>query len=249
MLTSLQGQIALVTGATRGIGKAIALELGREGVIVIGTATSENGAAEIRKYFAAAGIAGEGVVLNVTDAAGCEALVDEIAKKHSAVSILVNNAGITRDNLAMRMKDEEWDDVMETNLKAVFRLSRLVMRGMMKARWGRIINVTSVVGAAGNPGQANYAAAKAGVAGMTRALAQELGSRNVTVNCVAPGFIDTDMTRVLPEEQKDALLKRIPLNRLGHADEVAAAVAFLAGPKAGYVSGTTLHVNGGMYMS
>jgi 3-oxoacyl-[acyl-carrier protein] reductase len=244
----LNGQIALVTGATRGIGKAIALELGHLGATVIGTATSAAGAAEIQKNLDTASIAGWGVVLNVTDAAACEALIDDIAKKYSSVSILVNNAGITRDNLSMRMKDDEWDDVMNTNLKSVFRLCRLVMRGMMKARAGRIINITSVVGAAGNPGQANYAAAKAGVAGMTRALAQELGSRNITVNCVAPGFIDTDMTRVLPEEQKEALLHKIPLNRLGHADEVAAAVAFLASPKAGYVSGTTLHVNGGMYM-
>lgn len=244
----LDGQIALVTGATRGIGKAISLELGRLGATVIGTATSSTGAAEIQKTLETAGIKGWGTMLNVTDAAACETLVDEIATKYSSVSILVNNAGITRDNISLRMKDEEWDDVMDTNLKSVFRLSRLVMRGMMKARNGRIINITSVVGAAGNPGQANYAAAKAGVAGMTRALAQELGSRNITVNCVAPGFIDTDMTRALTEEQKTALLHKIPLNRLGHADEVAAAVAFLASPKAAYVSGTTLHVNGGMYM-
>lgn len=244
----LNGQVALVTGATRGIGKAIVLELGRLGATVIGTATSEAGAMEIQKTFDTANMAGWGTVLNVTDGAACEALIDEIGKKYSPVGILVNNAGITRDNLAMRMKDDEWDEVMETNLKAVFRLSRLVMRGMMKARNGRIINITSVVGAAGNPGQANYAAAKAGVAGMTRALAQELGSRNITVNCVAPGFIDTDMTRALSEEQKEALLHKIPLNRLGQADEVAAAVAFLASPKAAYVSGTTLHVNGGMYM-
>ena len=247
-MTLLSGQVALVTGATRGIGKAIAMELGGQGATVIGTATSENGVGEIQKYFDAAGISGVGKRLNVTDAAACEALVDDITRNYSAVSILVNNAGITRDNLAMRMKDDEWDDVIDTNLKAVFRLSRLVMRGMMKARSGRIINITSVVGASGNPGQANYAAAKAGVAGMTRALAQELGSRNITVNCVAPGFIDTDMTRVLPEDQKEALLHKIPLNRLGHVDEVAAAVAFLASPKAAYISGTTLHVNGGMYM-
>ena len=244
----LDGQIVLVSGATRGIGKAIALELGRLGATVIGTATSEAGATEIQKFLDAANITGWGAVLNVTDATACETLVEEISKKYSPVSVLVNNAGITRDNLAMRMKDGEWDEVMDTNLKAVFRMCRLVMRGMMKARSGRIISITSVVGAAGNPGQANYAAAKAGVAGMTRALAQELGSRNITVNCVAPGFIDTDMTRVLPEEQNEALLHKIPLNRLGQADEVAAAVAFLASPKAGYVSGTTLHVNGGMYM-
>ena len=244
----MNGQVALVTGATRGIGKAIALELGQMGATVIGTATSAEGAAEIQKFLDAANIKGWGTALNVTDAAGCEALIDEIGKKFAPVCILVNNAGITRDNLALRMNDGEWDDVIDTNLKAVFRMSRLVMRGMMKARYGRIVNITSVVGAAGNPGQANYAAAKAGVAGMTRALAQELGSRNITVNCVAPGFIDTDMTRALTEEQKAGLLTKIPLNRLGQAEEVAAAVAFLAGPKASYVTGTTLHVNGGMYM-
>ena len=245
---TLNGQIALVTGATRGIGKAIALELGRQGATVIGTATTAAGAADIQAMFEAAGTAGKGVILNVTDATASEALVDAITRQYSAINILVNNAGITRDNLALRMKDEEWDVVMDTNLKAVFRMSRLVMRGMMKARAGRIINITSVIGASGNPGQVNYAAAKAGVAGMTRALAQELGSRNITVNCVAPGFIDTDMTSALPEQQKEALLRKIPLNRLGQADEVAAAVVFLASPKAAYISGTTIHVNGGMYM-
>lgn len=244
----LKNQIALVTGASRGIGRAIALELGAQGATVIGTATSEAGAADIQKALDAAGVVGWGAVLNVTDNACAEALLAEIEKRFGTVSVLVNNAGITRDNLAMRMKDEEWDDVAETNLKAVFRMCKLVMRGMMKARTGRIINITSVVGAAGNPGQANYAAAKAGVAGMTRALAQELGSRNITVNCVAPGFIDTDMTKALPDAQKDALLGKIALNRLGQADEVAAAVAFLASPKAGYITGTELHVNGGMYM-
>ena len=244
----LKGQVALVTGASRGIGRAIALDLGREGATVIGTATSEAGAAEIQKVLDAAQVQGWGAVLNVTDAASCDAVMREIEKRFGAVSVLVNNAGITRDNLAMRMKDEEWDAVIETNLKAVFRLSKAVMRGMMKARHGRIINITSVVGSSGNPGQANYAAAKAGVAGMSRALARELGSRNITVNCVAPGFIDTDMTRALPDVQRDALLGQIPLGRLGHADEIAAAVAFLASPRAGYVTGTTLHVNGGMYM-
>lgn len=244
----LKGQVALVTGASRGIGRAIALDLGREGATVIGTATSEAGAAEIQKVLDAAQVQGWGAVLNVTDAASCDAVMREIEKRFGAVSVLVNNAGITRDNLAMRMKDEEWDAVIETNLKAVFRLSRAVMRGMMKARHGRIINITSVVGSSGNPGQANYAAAKAGVAGMSRALARELGSRNITVNCVAPGFIDTDMTRALPDAQRDALLGQIPLGRLGHADEIAAAVAFLASPRAGYVTGTTLHVNGGMFM-
>ena len=245
----LTGQVALVTGASRGIGRAIAVELGKMGATVIGTATTAEGAADIQKGLDAAGIKGLGAALNVTDAAACEALLGEIEGKFGTVGILVNNAGITRDNLAMRMKDDEWDAVIDTNLKAVFRLSKLVMRGMMKARTGRIINITSVVGAAGNPGQANYAAAKAGVAGMTRALAQELGSRNITVNCIAPGFIDTDMTKALPEAQRDALLTKIPLGRLGQADEIAAAVGFLASPRASYVTGVTLHVNGGMYMS
>jgi len=249
MSFSLEGQVALVTGASRGIGRAVALELGRLGATVVGTATSESGAADIGKALAEAGIQGAGMALNVTDAAACEALVGEVEKRFGAVGILVNNAGITRDNLAMRMKDDEWDQVIETNLKAVFRLSRLVMRGMMKARFGRIINITSVVGEAGNPGQANYAAAKAGVAGMSRALAQELGSRNITVNCVAPGFIDTDMTRALPDAQRDALLGKIPLGRLGQPDEIAATVAFLASKSAGYITGTTLNVNGGMYMA
>ncbi len=244
----LKGQIALVTGASRGIGRAIALDLGREGATVIGTATTETGAADIQKAIEAASIQGWGAVLNVTDAAACEAVMGEIEKRYGSVSVLVNNAGITRDNLAMRMKDDEWDAVIETNLKAVFRLSKAVMRGMMKARYGRIINITSVVGSSGNPGQANYAAAKAGVAGMSRALARELGSRNITVNCVAPGFIDTDMTKALSDAQRDALLGQIPLGRLGHSDEIAAAVAFLASPRAGYITGTTLHVNGGMYM-
>ncbi len=249
MSFSLEGQIALVTGASRGIGRAVALELARLGATVVGTATSDEGAAGIGKAIGDAGGKGAGLRLDVTDAAACEALVGEIEKRFGAVGILVNNAGITHDNLAMRMKDEEWDAVLDTNLKAVFRLSRLVMRGMMKARGGRIINITSVVGSAGNPGQANYAAAKAGVAGMSRALARELGSRNITVNCVAPGFIDTDMTRALPDAARDALLGQIALGRLGRPEEIAGAVAFLASPAAAYVTGTTLHVNGGMYMS
>ena len=249
MSFSLEGRVALVTGASRGIGRAVALELGRLGAIVVGTATSESGAADIDKALADAGVKGGGMALNVTDAAACEALVGEIEKRFGAIGILVNNAGITRDNLAMRMKDEEWDAVIDTNLRAVFRMSKLVMRGMMKARNGRIINITSVVASSGNPGQANYAAAKAGVAGMTRALARELGSRNITVNCVAPGFIDTDMTRALPEAARDALLGNIALGRLGRPEEIAGAVAFLASPAAAYVTGTTLHVNGGMYMS
>ncbi|WP_454691020.1 3-oxoacyl-ACP reductase FabG [Achromobacter aloeverae] len=241
----LQGKLALVTGATRGIGKAIAHELAVRGATVVGTATSESGAQAIGDALAPHG--GRGVVLNVTDAAACDALLETLAKD-GGPHILVNNAGITRDTLAMRMKDEDWDAVIDTNLAAVFRLSRGVMRVMMKARWGRIINVTSVVGSSGNPGQANYAAAKAGVAGMSRALARELGSRGITVNCVAPGFVDTDMTRVLGESQTAALLQQIPLGRLGSPSDIAHAVAFLAGPHAGYITGTTLHVNGGMYM-
>jgi 3-oxoacyl-[acyl-carrier protein] reductase len=240
---SLQGKVALVTGASRGIGQAIAAELAKQGAKVIGTATSESGAAGISQT----GLVGR--ILNVRDAAQTDALVESIAKEFGDVLILVNNAGITRDNLALRMKDAEWDEVMETNLRAVFRLSRAVMRGMMKARWGRMINITSVVGASGNPGQANYAAAKAAVVGMTKSLAREIGSRNITVNCVAPGFIDTDMTRVLPDEQKKALLTQIPLGRLGRVEDIAAAVGYLASPGADYVTGTVLHVNGGMYMS
>ena len=248
MSDTLKGQVALVTGATRGIGRAIALELGRQGATVVGTATTAPGAQSITEALAQAGIAGRGEPLDVVDAAGCERLVDAIQKEFGAVSILVNNAGITRDNLAMRMKDEEWSAVLDTNLSAVFRLSRLVMRPMMKARFGRIVNVTSVVGSSGNAGQANYAAAKAGVAGMSRALARELGSRSITVNCVAPGFIDTDMTRALTEAQTSALMQGIPLGRFGQPEDVAAAVAYLASPRAGYVTGVTLHVNGGMYM-
>ncbi|MBJ7264295.1 MAG: 3-oxoacyl-ACP reductase FabG [Burkholderiaceae bacterium] len=242
----LQGKIALVTGATRGIGQAVALELAKLGAQVVGTATSENGAQTISASLAPFG--GRGVVLDVNDAAAIDALLDQLAKEGGGPHILVNNAGITRDGLAMRMKDDDWSAVIDTNLASVFRLSRGVLRSMMKARWGRIINVTSVVGASGNPGQANYAAAKAGVAGMARALARELGSRNITVNCVAPGFIDTDMTRALGESQTAALLQNIPLGRLGEPSDVAHAVAFLAGPQAGYITGTTIHVNGGMYM-
>ena len=243
-----QGQIALVTGASRGIGRAIATTLAAQGFTVVGTATSEGGAQAITEALAA-WPGSRGIVLDVTDDAAAEAAVDAVAKEFGALHVLVNNAGITRDGLAMRMKDEDWDAVIETNLKGVFRLSRAVMRTMMKQRYGRIVNITSVVGASGNPGQANYAAAKAGVAGMTRALARELGSRGVTVNCVAPGFIDTDMTASLPEAQRAALLQQIPLGRLGSAEEVAHAVAFLASPQAGYITGTELHVNGGMFMS
>jgi 3-oxoacyl-[acyl-carrier protein] reductase len=230
----LEGKVALVTGASRGIGQAIAEELRRRGANVVGTSTTAEGAKRIN-----------GRVLDVRDPEQCDALIKDLGD----VAILVNNAGITRDNLALRMKDADWDEVIETNLRAVFRLSRAVMRGMMKARWGRIVNITSVVGASGNPGQANYAAAKAGVVGMTKSLARELGSRNITVNCVAPGFIDTDMTRALSDEQRKALLEHIPLGRLGTPQDVAAAVAYLASPGGGYVTGAVLHVNGGMYMS
>ena len=246
-VVTTQGQIALVTGASRGIGRAIAAALAAQGMKVIGTATTEAGAAAIGEALAARG--GSGLKLDVTDAAALDAAIDAIVKQHGGLHVLVNNAGITRDTLAMRMKDEDWDAVLDTNLKAVFRASRAAIRPMMKQRYGRIVNITSVVGASGNPGQANYAAAKAGVAGMTRALARELGSRGVTVNCVAPGFIATDMTHSLPEAQKAALLASIPLGRLGSAEEIAHAVAFLASPGAGYVTGTELHVNGGMYMA
>ena len=240
-------QVALVTGASRGIGRAIALTLAEQGFVVIGTATTEAGAAGITEALVALG--GRGIALNVNDAAAVDAAIEAITKTSGGLHVLVNNAGITRDALSMRMKDEDWDAVMDTNLNAVFRMSRAVMRTMMKQRFGRIISITSVVGASGNAGQANYAAAKAGVAGMTRALARELGSRGITVNCVAPGFIATDMTEVLSEAQKAALLAQIPVGRLGEPTEIADAVAFLASSKAAYITGSELHVNGGMYMN
>jgi 3-oxoacyl-[acyl-carrier protein] reductase len=245
----LENEIALVTGASRGIGLAIALELGRQGATVIGSATSNDGAEKISGQLKAAGIRGQGVVLNVTDQGSIDTTLTEIQSAWGAPSILVNNAGITRDNLLMRMKDEEWDAIMDTNLKSVFRMSKAVLRGMTKARRGRIISISSIVGASGNPGQCNYAAAKAAVVGFTKSLAREVGSRNITVNAVAPGFIDTDMTRALPEAVRDGLLAQIPLGRLGQAEEIALAVAFLASPGAAYITGTTLHVNGGMYMN
>ncbi|MCU0930745.1 MAG: 3-oxoacyl-ACP reductase FabG [Serpentinimonas sp.] len=245
---TLEGQIALVTGASRGIGAAIALELARRGMKVVGTATSESGAAKIDQALQAHPGC-RAAVLDVNDVTKAEALIDTIVKEHGALHVLVNNAGITRDMLAMRLKDEDWDAVLDTNLKAVFRMSRAVIRPMMKQRYGRIISITSVVGASGNPGQANYAAAKAGVAGMTRALARELGSRHITVNCVAPGFIETDMTASLPEDQQKALLAQIPLGHLGKPSDIAHAVAYLASPQAGYVTGQELHVNGGMFMA
>ena len=244
----LAGKTALVTGASRGIGQAIAVAMAKAGATVAGTATSAAGASAISAYMKEKGLNGAGYELDVTDAAACESVMSNIEKSAGAISILVNNAGITRDNLLMRMKDQEWDDIMDTNLKSVFRLSKLVARPMMKARWGRIINSTSVVGFLGNAGQANYAAAKAGVEGFSTSMARELGSRNITVNCVAPGFIDTDMTRALGDEQRSSLVGNVPLGRLGEPEEVAAAVLFLASDGASYVTGSTLHVNGGMLM-
>ena len=246
---SLQGKVALVTGASRGIGQAIAFELGRQGATVIGTATSEAGAARIGEALKGQGIQGAGLMLDVSNSESVDAVLEQIQKDFGAVAILVNNAGITRDNLMLRMKDEEWFDVINTNLNSLFRLSKAVLRGMTKARWGRIINIGSVVGAMGNAGQANYAAAKAGLEGFSRALAREVGSRAITVNSVAPGFIDTDMTRELPEAQREALLTQIPLGRLGQAEEIAKVVGFLASDGAAYVTGATVPVNGGMYMS
>ena len=246
---SLQGKVALVTGASRGIGQAIAFELGRQGAVVIGTATSEAGAARIGEALKEQGIQGAGMMLDVGNDASVTSVLEQIQKDFGAVAILVNNAGITRDNLMLRMKDEEWFDVINTNLNSLFRLSKAVLRGMTKARWGRIINIGSVVGAMGNAGQSNYAAAKAGLEGFGRALAREVGSRAITVNSVAPGFIDTDMTRELPEAQREALLTQIPLGRLGQADEIAKVVGFLASEGAAYVTGATVPVNGGMYMS
>jgi 3-oxoacyl-[acyl-carrier protein] reductase len=246
---TLQGQIALVTGASRGIGQAIAQALGGQGATVIGTATTEAGALSIDNYLHAAGINGCGYAFNVNDMAQIEQVLSDLRRQYGEISILVNNAGITRDNLLARMTDDEWDDVIATNLKSVFRLSRAVLRAMMKARGGRIINISSVVGSMGNAGQANYAASKAGMAGFTRSLAQEIGSRNITVNCVAPGFIDTDMTLGLPDEQRAKLIEHVPLKRLGQPADIAAAVVFLAGAGAAYITGTTLHVNGGMYMA
>jgi 3-oxoacyl-[acyl-carrier protein] reductase len=244
----LQNQIALVTGASRGIGQAIALQIGKDGATVVGTATTEEGAKSISCYLNEAGIKGMGLVLNVNDADQIGNVLAEIRKTFGEITILVNNAGITRDDLLVRMKDEKWDEVIDTDLKSIFRLSREVLRAMMRARSGRIINISSIVGATGNAGQANYAAAKAGVLGLSKSLAREVGSRNITVNCVAPGFVDTDMTRALTEKQQRDLIQYVPLGRLGRSEEIASAVAFLASPSAGYITGATLHVNGGMYM-
>ncbi len=244
----MEGKIVLVTGASRGIGQAILHELARRGAHAIGTATSESGAAAIGAALQAAGLKGEGRMLNVNEASACEALIDDIIKARGKLDVLVNNAGITRDTLLMRMKDEDWDAVIQTNLTSVFRMSKAAIKPMMKARAGRIVSIASVVGAMGNPGHTNYAAAKAGMMGFTKSLAKEVGSRGITVNCVAPGFIDTDMTRALPDAQRQALMQHIPLGRLGAVEDIAQAVAFLASDGAGYVTGTTMHVNGGMYM-
>jgi 3-oxoacyl-[acyl-carrier protein] reductase len=249
MTNDLENEIVLVTGASRGIGLAIARELGRRGATIVGTATSNDGAAKISEALKAEGIKGQGLVLNVTDSASINAALEIIQNTWGTLTVLVNNAGITRDNLLMRMKDEEWDAIMDTNLKSVFRMCKAVLRGMTKARKGRIISISSIVGASGNAGQCNYAAAKAAVIGFTKSLAREVGSRNITVNAVAPGFIDTDMTRALPDTARQGLLAQIPLGRLGQAEDIAQAVAFLASPQASYITGTTLHVNGGMYMN
>jgi len=248
-MINLDGQITLVTGASRGIGRAIAESLGKAGATVIGTATSENGAAAISAYFKEAEIKGVGKMLNVTDIDSIDSVLKDINAEFGAITVLVNNAGITRDNLMLRMKEEEWSDIITTNLTSVYRLSKACLKGMMKARHGRIISISSVVGATGNAGQANYAAAKAGVVGFSKSLAQEIGSRGITVNVVAPGFIDTDMTRELPEEQRKNLMSNIPLGKLGEAEDIANAVTFLASDMGAYISGETLHVNGGMYMS
>ncbi|MBL7003479.1 MAG: 3-oxoacyl-ACP reductase FabG [Gammaproteobacteria bacterium] len=245
----LTDNIALVTGASRGIGKAIALGLGKENSLVIGTATSDAGAEKITAYLKENGVAGKGMKLNVSDADSIKECLAEITSEFGAPDILINNAGITRDNLLMKMKDEEWDDIINTNLTSIFRMSKAVMRGMMKKRNGRIVSISSVVGATGNPGQTNYAAAKAGLIGFSKSMAREIGSRNITVNVVAPGFIDTDMTKELSDDQKSALLSQIPLSRLGQAEEIASAVVFLASPKAAYITGETIHVNGGMHMA
>lgn len=245
---TLEGKVALVSGASRGIGRAIGMALARAGASVIGTATSQAGADSFREAIESANLKGTGLVMDVTDPEAIAAGLDTIQKQFGDVAILVNNAGITRDNLLMRMKDDEWDDIIATNLKSVYRLSKAVVRGMMKARTGRIINITSVIGATGNAGQTNYAAAKSGVVGFSKALAREVGSRNITINCVAPGFIDTDMTRALAEEHRTALLAQIPLGRLGDVEDIAQAVLFLASPGASYITGCTLHVNGGMHM-
>lgn len=248
-MNNLEGKVTLVTGASRGIGEAIAAQLGAAGAIVVGTATSESGAEKITERLQQQGVKGTGMVLNVTSAESITNLLGAIKEQFGLPEILINNAGITKDNLLMRMKDEEWLDVIDTNLNSVYRLSKAVLKGMMKARWGRIINISSVVGAMGNPGQSNYAASKAGVAGFARSLAAEVGSRGITVNTVAPGFIDTDMTRALPDEQRAQLLGKIPLGRLGRPEEIASVVTFLASDAGGYVSGETIHVNGGMYMA
>ncbi|HMB58499.1 MAG TPA: 3-oxoacyl-ACP reductase FabG [Xanthomonadales bacterium] len=244
-----ENQVALVTGASRGIGMAIALQLAEDGFQVVGTATSDSGAEAIDAYFSEAGVSGKGMRLNVTDQASIDQVIADVNAKFGAPTVLVNNAGITRDNLLMRMKDEEWDDIITTNLSSIFKVSRACLRGMMKAKRGRVVNIASVVGLTGNAGQANYAAAKAGIIGFSKSMAKEVGSRNITVNTVAPGFIDTDMTRALAEEQRAALLAGIPLNRLGQPEDIAHAVSFLCSEQGAYISGETLHVNGGMYMA